>query len=189
MRFREGMDAVPKSGGSHTPRATEHKDAASERLAGLVDGTRRAFGVENTDDLKVGDQTPEARLAVIKEQIAFANRCLVRIAAQPGMTDVQREFIRLGIVAKRDRLQEEFLTIAVDMPEVAVAQEDRRHTRCRKCGRLFETPKGVLRCCCREKAFSKAEPPKVAVSSERCPKCGRLISPPPGVFGCCCGKK
>lgn len=184
MRFQDNLDAIPKSGGSHTPRATEHKDAAAERLADLVGGSRRLHGVENTDDLKAGDLTPEARMSAIKDRLAFHERALRALEAEPGITAFRKGLIAEGIRLRIGRLQEAFLEIAVDMPEAREAKAERSNARCRRCGRMLEPPKGVLGCACREPSA-----PRPMVSDKRCPKCNRLVSPPPGVFGCSCGGK
>jgi hypothetical protein len=197
MRFVEGMDAIPKSGGSHTPRATERKDAGAERLAGLVAGDMRRMGIDVVDGLKAGCLAPEARMDAIRRGILQLDRFLARLYVWACVPGERRPLVRQGIEEQRAELEAAFLAIASDMPQVLAAREDRRNSRCRKCDRLFEaTSASTLVCRCREPqaakgalAPGKAPPagPKPPRTPEgRCSKCNRLADPPKGCFGCCC---
>jgi hypothetical protein len=106
IRIITGYVEEPKirpRGGRAATRASNIKLQSSERLSDLVGGTAVGRGVENTDTLKAGNLTPEARVAARMETAKGLHARIQRAKADPDMTPLKRGLL----VAKlEDRLAE-----------------------------------------------------------------------------------
>lgn len=110
---------IKPHGGRAQTRASNIKLAAADRLEGLVDGTHRGRGVENTDTLKAGDLLPAARLARFLDRIASLRGRIDK--ALQGSAETQAKAERKWELVERLRsllaeAKDEALSIWRDMP-------------------------------------------------------------------------
>jgi hypothetical protein len=168
-------------GGSAATEASNRKDAAAERLADLVGGSGTLRGVENRDDLKAGDLTPEARIRHLLDGIALYSRRLASLETDANVAPYARPRIRQDLEGRRGRLAAQLLGIWRDLPPgVGGAELAVRVAALRGIVKELKAPSAPA---------PEAKATKAVVSDARCPKCNRLLSPPKGYFGCMCGAK
>jgi len=113
--YVEQQQIRPRGGRSAT-RASNIKNQSAERLEELVGGRAVGRGVENTDDLKAGNLTPERRVTSLMATARVLHARLERVKADEDMTPLKRglQLVKLEqrlaeVLAEVDSIQRDLL--------------------------------------------------------------------------------